>query len=198
MSAIDDEREVKKALRRECFAAVRGLSDSEKAESSSRICNHLRESAVFSNTATSIGIYIAVKSEPDLSDLIWNSHGKSFSLARIGEDEMLHFHRISSEADLVIGEFGIAEPNPLTCPAITESEIDVVLVPGVAFDPDSGARLGRGKGHYDRFLEKLRSEEDRKCPVIGVSFGIQHRSVNAESHDQPMDGLVTESELIAI
>ncbi len=197
MSEVDNKREAKKALRRECFAAIRGLSVSEKAESSSRICNHLRESAVF-KTATSIGIYIAVQSEPDLSDLIWNSHGKSFSLARIGEDETLHFHRISSKDDLVIGEFGIAEPNPLTCPAIAESEIDAVLVPGVAFDPDSGARLGRGKGHYDRFLEKLRSEENKKRPVIGVSFGIQHRSVNAESHDQPMDGLVTESELIAI
>lgn len=197
MSEVDNKREAKKALRRECFAAIRGLSVSEKAESSSRICNHLRESAVF-KTATSIGIYIAVQSEPDLSDLIWNSHGKSFSLARIGEDETLHFHRISSKDDLIIGEFGIAEPNPLTCPAIAESEIDAVLVPGVAFDPDSGARLGRGKGHYDRFLEKLRSEENKKRPVIGVSFGIQHRSVNAESHDQPMDGLVTESELIAI
>ncbi len=197
MSEVDNKREAKKALRRECFAAIRGLSVSEKAESSSRICNHLRESAVF-KTATSIGIYIAVQSEPDLSDLIWNSHGKSFSLARIGEDETLHFHRISSKDDLIIGEFGIAEPNPLTCPAIAESEIDAVLVPGVAFDPDSGARLGRGKGHYDRFLEKLRSVKDRKRPVIGVSFGIQHRSVNAESHDQPMDGLATESELIAI
>ena len=197
MSGLDHKREAKKALRRECFAAIRGLSDSEKAESSVLMCNQLRQSAVFKE-ASSIGIYIAVKSEPDLSELIWNSSEKSFSLARIGEDETLHFHRIFSEADLVVGEFGIAEPNPVTCPAIAASELDLVLVPGVAFDPETGARLGRGKGHYDRFLERLRTAETQLCPVIGVSFDIQHRPVNVEIHDQPMDGLVSERGLISI
>ncbi len=185
----------KRELRRSCFSAVRALGDTLKGEYSDRICEHLLLWEKFQK-AKSIGIYIAVKSEPDLSKLIWAHSGKSFALARIDDDEVLHFHQIKSKADLIVGGFGIAEPNPETCFPVEESTLDLVLVPGVGFDSENGARLGRGKGHYDRFLERVRDSTGNQCDVAGVSFLVQHIPIRAEAHDQPMNFLVSEKGII--
>lgn len=58
------------------------------------------------------------------------------------------------ESDLMLGAYGIYEPNPLTCLEIPIDAIDLILVPGIVFDA-SGARLGYGKGFYDRLLENI-------------------------------------------
>lgn len=55
------------------------------------------------------------------------------------------------------------EPNPLRCTPVSPKEIQVVLVPGIAFDREKG-RIGFGKGHYDRLLSHL------SCPFYGVGF----------------------------
>lgn len=67
--------------------------------------------------------------------------------------------------DLASGRFGIIEPLP-SCPEVQLNRLDLVLVPGVAFDA-RGARLGRGKGFYDRLLADVRGT---KC---GVAFDEQ-------------------------
>ena len=69
----------------------------------------------------------------------------------------------------VTDRFGIAAPNP-DAPAarkVLPREIDAVIVPGRAFDA-RGARLGRGKGYYDKLLGRLRP--DGKRATIGVCF----------------------------
>jgi 5-formyltetrahydrofolate cyclo-ligase len=67
--------------------------------------------------------------------------------------------------DLVVGRFGIREPGP-ACPVIPLNRLDLVLVPGIAFDA-RGGRLGRGQGFYDRLLADVRGT---KC---GVAFAEQ-------------------------
>jgi 5-formyltetrahydrofolate cyclo-ligase len=67
--------------------------------------------------------------------------------------------------DLVPGKFGIREP-ALSCPEVALNRLDLVLVPGIAFDV-SGGRLGRGKGFYDRLLPAVNG---LKC---GVAFDEQ-------------------------
>ena len=73
-------------------------------------------------------------------------------------------------------------------------EPEIVIVPMVAFDR-SGGRLGYGGGFYDRTLELLRSK--RPTLAIGFAFGVQEaEELPLEPTDQPLDMLITESEII--
>jgi 5-formyltetrahydrofolate cyclo-ligase len=69
------------------------------------------------------------------------------------------------DRDVVAGKFGVREP-AASCAEIPLNQLDLVLVPGVAFDA-RGRRLGRGKGFYDRLLADVRGA---KC---GVAFDEQ-------------------------
>ena len=86
--------------------------------------------------------------------------------------------------DLQAGAFGILEP---TGKLFTDYEkIDVVVVPGMAFDKE-GHRLGRGKGYYDRFLAKIRNTYK-----IGLCFPWQLvDNVPTDEHDILMDEIMT-------
>jgi len=82
------------------------------------------------------------------------------------------------------GCFGIEEPLGEIVPP---SQIDLMIVPGVAFDV-SGHRLGRGKGFYDRFL----AECDTHIYSVGVCFPFQLvENLPCEPHDQPVDIVIT-------
>ncbi len=70
------------------------------------------------------------------------------------------------------------------------SEIDLVIVPAVAFDRH-GNRVGRGKGYYDRLLENCRAL------TIGVGYEFQLvDEIDAEEHDIPLDFVVTDRNAI--
>jgi 5-formyltetrahydrofolate cyclo-ligase len=117
-------------------------------------------------------------------------------MSRITRDGHLHFHLVDSDEHLHAGSHGILEPDPEHCEPVDADDIDLLLVPGVGFDPKTFARLGRGKGHYDRFLEGLRQRfTAARLPapvVLGVAYQCQLVDVPAEPHDQPMDGIVTD------
>lgn len=89
-----------------------------------------------------------------------------------------------TEKDLVEGAFNIMEPQG---PLFTDyGKIDVVVVPGMAFDK-KGNRLGRGKGYYDRFLSQL----PPYIYKIGVCFDFQKfDNIPAEETDVRMDCVV--------
>ena len=90
--------------------------------------------------------------------------------------------------NLIKGSFNILEPqgDPINDLAI----IDLAIIPGVAFDRKCN-RLGRGKGFYDRLLKNL------KCKKIGIAFTFQIiDSVPVDEFDVPLDGIVSEKEII--
>jgi len=88
--------------------------------------------------------------------------------------------------DLEKGAFGICEPKECKKDISTE-EIDVIVVPGVAFDK-KGARLGRGKGYYDRFLKNLSPDK----VTIGLAFDFQIvENLPKDSHDIPVSQVIT-------
>ena len=69
-------------------------------------------------------------------------------------------------------------------------DIDLVIVPGVAFDRH-GYRLGRGGGHYDAWLVQV------KAPRLGLAFAVQIvEAVPGADYDQTVDWIVTEREVI--
>lgn len=71
---------------------------------------------------------------------------------------------LHSLSDLREGAFHILEPQG---DAVGDAEIDLIVLPGVAFSTD-GERLGRGRGYYDRFLSRFPS-----VPTIGLAFDFQ-------------------------
>ena len=86
---------------------------------------------------------------------------------------------------------GSPEPEPLPERLQPPSAPDLILVPGVGFDLRSLTRLGRGKGHYDRYLA-LVLEEKRPVTFVGVGFSVQFVTLVRESHDITMHRLLTE------
>ena len=73
-----------------------------------------------------------------------------------------------NEKELEIGPFGIKQPKKDQIKPINLEDIDLVVVPGLAFDRKNN-RLGRGGGYYDRFLKKLPSS----ASTVGLAFDFQ-------------------------
>lgn len=81
----------------------------------------------------------------------------------------------------------VPDPEPTAPWPVDPSEVEVVVVPGMAFTPD-GRRLGQGAGWYDRFLAEVR----RDCAVIGVCFDEQLvDDLPVEPHDFRVRWVVT-------
>ena len=94
----------------------------------------------------------------------------------------MELREYTGAADLSIGAFGI--PEPTGCLFTHLSDIELALIPGMAFDA-AGHRLGRGKGYYDRFLAQTQMQSVRKW---GVCYDFQLLdSIPTDAHDQPVE-----------
>lgn len=97
--------------------------------------------------------------------------------------DVLELRLYTGPNDLAIGPYGIAEP--IGKPFTDYAAIELVVVPGVAFDTE-GHRLGRGKGYYDKLLPLI------AAPKIGICFPFQLiEEVPAEPFDICMDAVIT-------
>ena len=85
------------------------------------------------------------------------------------------------------------EPDP-SKPAANPQTIDLVILPGIAFDR-KGYRIGFGGGYYDRFKTRLRNDSILLAPAYDFQV-LEH--IPAEAFDQPVDMVVTEKEIIHI
>ena len=110
-----------------------------------------------------------------------------------GADTLDHFEVTDLDA-FVEGPMGLREPDPDRSEPIDLGEVDVMLVPALAFDR-SGIRLGYGAGYYDRALAELRRHG--RATVIGLAYDEQVvDELPREAHDQPVDLIVTETRTI--
>jgi len=93
------------------------------------------------------------------------------------------------EKDLAhTGHYGISHPLRLSSREIPLNTLDLIILPGVAFDRQ-GNRLGRGGGYFDRFLAGVPA----RVPRIGLAFKFQVvKQLPSESHDQPIWRVITE------
>jgi 5-formyltetrahydrofolate cyclo-ligase len=106
------------------------------------------------------------------------------------EGNDLSFWISNLDTGFVPGAFGILEPDPQKSQRISVSQIDGFLVPGLGFDKN-GARLGRGKGFYDRTLQRSPGEK------VGLAFSEQviKSDLPCDPWDVFMDALVTDKEI---
>ncbi len=108
----------------------------------------------------------------------------------VPRDHSLLIAEISDfERDLKPGAYGILEPRLENGTLqIDPKEIDIIIVPGVAFDPE-GHRIGYGAGYYDRFLGRFSS----KTLKLGLAFQEQIVShIPADIHDIALDIIITD------
>ncbi|MBW7957698.1 MAG: 5-formyltetrahydrofolate cyclo-ligase [Deltaproteobacteria bacterium] len=103
---------------------------------------------------------------------------------------LLRFFRVWSLDELSAGSYELREPHAGN-QASDASGLDLIVVPGVAFD-EQGGRLGFGKGYYDAALASA------GCPKIALAYEFQVVKVNIplEPHDVPVSAIVTEKRII--
>lgn len=139
-------------------------------------------------TARTVGAYMPLPDEVNITPLFEHLE-KIFFIPAF--DEASGSYRMARlTAELRKGRFGIPEP---TAPAFAAGdELDLIIVPGVAFDR-TGRRIGRGGGFYDRLLPQYRALR------AGICFDFQClEALPAEEHDVRMDFVVTGSQLFNV
>lgn len=174
----------KKELRAAMKKQNLSLSPEERAAASGRIFRRVAESGPF-GTARCVAFFCALPDEPATEEALvrWGS-AKRIVVPRVGGDAMRFFDY--APGALRAGAFGIAEPDGDAMPC-EPSEIDLIVVPGTAFT-QAGARMGRGRGFYDKYL----SQPGFRGVKVGVCYA--HQLVGAlpvEPHDVFMDYVIT-------
>ena len=182
----------KERSRKIALDSLRTLSVEQKGERSVRIISHLAPYLIRKfPDSTRIATFSPLAHEPDLSGLAHQLPEHQFLYPLVLNEEEMNFHFVSDPATLQKGSFGILEPHSEHHPLATLEEIDLVLVPGLAFD-SAGNRLGHGKGYYDRFLNQIPT-----VSTIGITFHSQLvPCLAAEPHDQKVGLLATDQEVI--
>jgi len=155
----------KASLREQICARLKNIPTTERGVASTLLCARLREQRIWS-AARSVLFFAPLPDEAEIWPLLNEAiaAGKAVALPAFipGTNRYAARQIVDPARDLIAGRFGIREP-VATCAEVPLNRLDLVLVPGVAFDA-RGGRLGRGKGFYDRLLADVRGT---KC---GVAF----------------------------
>lgn len=142
--------------------------------------------------ARNIAAYIAADGEIDPALLVQRAlrEGKRVYLPRLLAGNRLAFGEYRLGDRMRRNRFGI--PEPVDARAVALEDLDVVLLPLVAFDR-RGNRLGMGGGFYDRTFARLRRGRGRKPALVGLAHGFQQVAVlPRQPWDVPLGGILTE------
>ncbi len=184
---------MKAIIRKEILQKRKSLEPQEVEEKSSQILSRLIEYGLLERPQV-VMCYMDFRNEVRTESLIEYllSEDKVVILPKVNpETQNLDLFQIEGFRDLELSKFGILEPAD-HLPTVLPSDIDLILAPGVAFDL-KGYRMGYGAGFYDKLLPKIRPD----CAVIGLAFDMQIvASLPVESHDQPMNSIMTETRWI--
>ncbi len=185
----------KSSLRSRIRKQLHVLSIEEQKTKSRQLCHHLEHSDYF-KTADPVLTFASLPGEPDLFPLFEKRVKlQSFCFPRVIGSQ-LEIRQVQNQVELIPAYARIQEPSPTDCPLFPRQDLRIILLPGLAFDPVTGARLGKGKGFYDRLIKDLRARPNHSVITIGICFDCQLTSVPEESHDQRVDAIVTESGIL--
>jgi len=182
----------KKELRQTLLFQRKRLSLERRNAKSREIGNRLFEMISF-NQAKTIQFYLAMPDEVQTFAMIQHAQMVNKKIAAPvirKETDRLSFFHLTETDPISIGRYGIQEPPSDRLREIFPQEIDLWILPGVAFDRN-GNRLGLGGGYYDRILENVTALR------IGLAFAFQIvDSVPAAITDRRVDQIITETETI--
>lgn len=173
-----------RALARE---ARRAMTAEERAAAMHAVADLVLALPGVADARTVLG-YAATAEELDPAPVLeaLRRGGARVALPRVTGPMRLTLHWVTASDELVAGAFGILEPAE-DAPRAEAREIDLALVPGVAFDAACN-RIGYGGCFYDNLLPTLRPDALK----VGLAFDEQLvEAVPAEDHDVPLDFVVT-------
>ncbi len=178
----------KASIRRDILTTRRQFSAHEREKASQQIQFHLLKWPCFQN-AQVVHIFINQPHEVETTaiiDVCWKME-KTVVVPYLVPQSKILGHSILSEFDqLQTEKFDLREPRPETRQSLDLKTIDLVIVPGLAFDK-TGGRLGYGKGYYDRFLSQIDGF------FLGLTFQFQMVPLLPQSPDDiSMDSILTE------
>lgn len=179
----------KQELRKRIFDLIRKQKEDNALRKSRVICDRLVALPVFQNART-ILFYASVQGEVDTfeaMDRAWKLKKRVVLPVVQKETKHLELMSIGSLDDLYRGAYNIPEPKCSSERAVALLELDLVIVPGVAFDRANN-RLGRGAGYYDRFLAELPST----TATVGLAYDFQivDDIGGLDPHDQPVSCVI--------
>lgn len=182
------------------------LAPRERASRSIRIADRVRGLPEYP-TARALLLYLSLPGEVDTAPLIDLARRDGLRLAApraLREGHLLELRALVWPAAgedgaagiplTVVGTYGIPEPDPTVSPLVDPLDLDLICVPGLAFDP-SGNRLGYGAGYYDRFLASY--PPGTRPATAGLAFSGQVvERVPVGPWDIPVDWVISEEAAI--
>jgi len=189
-----DVSDAKKNLRQQMRLVLAGLTESQRAEASSRAVALLQQQETW-RAARAVLFYAPIRNELDIwpAVAVAMQEGKLVCLPRFDDSIQTYIAcRVEDpQADLQAGRYGVREPRQ-GCEAVALNRLDFALVPGVAFDLH-GRRLGQGRGYYDRLLAEM---SGNRC---GVAYDEQIvRAVPVQPHDSYVNCILTPTRWIEL
>jgi 5-formyltetrahydrofolate cyclo-ligase len=197
----------KAALRKAVLARRAAMTPEARAAASRRIVERLVTLPEFT-AAEGVHCFVSLAEEVDTEPVFracWEAGKRTFIPYQIPARGVLGLARREPEDKLIAGPFNVPEPPPHRREEEPRGEVDLVLVPGVAFDR-AGHRLGYGKGFYDDFLTSIarggvkdewKVRRSSGVAVIALVFAVQIvDSVPADPWDVTLPAILTEEELI--
>lgn len=187
-----DPGELKQFIRKQAHENRRNQEDKDGL--SETIVRKFMELPEFQQ-ATTVMYYVDVRAEVRtrfaLPDAL--ATGKRIIVPWCNDEGELELFLLESMDELELGMYSILEPKQelrhLPEKVVKPQDIDLIMVPGVAFD-ERGGRTGHGKGYYDKLLEHARPD----CPLVALAFDCQmFAEIPMQSHDIFMDKVITES-----
>ncbi len=161
------------------------MSKAEVSEKSKVICKHLFDSDLY-KSANTIMLYMPLGNEVDTSSIMEKAFadGKRAVLPVMDAEDIIVPCFADTNTKFQSGRYSIQEPTDAQI--ADPRDIDIVLVPGIAFDK-YGNRIGFGKGCYDGFLNST------KAVKIGICYDFQVcNKISADPHDVKMDYIICE------
>lgn len=181
----------KKMLRKLIKERIASLTPEQIASADEAIMDKLLSQSAWQQAQT-VFCYLAVGREIATLPLLRAAlaAGKRIAAPLITSPGIMEARLISDLADLHPDRYGIPAPPPDSA-LLMPMEIDLVIVPGVAFARQTLLRLGRGGGYYDRYLSS--------CPALRIALAREAQLLDdilpAEAHDLAMDMLVSEKRI---
>lgn len=188
---MKDTENEKESIRSSMITLRRNMKSENKDTADKRITS-LTVQQIHILQANTICLYLSKPEETGTEQLITDLLGmrKTVVVPRVLHQE-LSLYRILTLDDVAQGAFGVREPKTSNR-SISAFEIDVFVVPGIAFDRQ-GNRLGWGKGYYDRLLKNV------EAPRLGLAYSCQILPhIPHEPYDIVMSEIVTEKEIITV
>ncbi|WP_352420314.1 5-formyltetrahydrofolate cyclo-ligase [Proteiniborus sp.] len=185
----------KKEIRKEMTKLRNQLTKEQVSSLSEKIISTLTKLPIFIKSQR-IMLYLSFGNEVDTFNLIEYCHGNGKSVIVpfcIDEGRKIVPTEIKSvENDLVRSNFGYLEPKKELVKPVGTENIDLIILPGLAFDRGC-YRVSYGGGYYDRFLGKL----NFTIPTIGLVYDFQLVNlIPVEEHDIPVDYVITDKRII--